>query len=62
LWVGLVVGMVFGVFGGLLYVLVMVMFNVDYIVFGVVINLFVVGVVKYLLGLVFIGYLGGGKI
>ena len=59
-WVGLAVGILGGMFGGLIHAVAVVRFNVNHIISGVAINIFAFGFARYLSELVFTGQQGGG--
>ncbi|GAA3736205.1 simple sugar transport system permease protein [Spinactinospora alkalitolerans] len=59
-WLGLVAGVLGGVFGGLIHAVATVTFGVDHIVSGVAINILAVGAMRYLSILYFQDTPGGG--
>jgi len=59
-WVGLLLGILFGMFGGLIHAVATVRFNVDQVISGVVLNIFAFSGARYLSDLVFVGQPGGG--
>ncbi len=59
-WVGLLLGIAAGMFGGLIHAIATVRFNVDQVISGVVLNIFAFSGARYLSDLVFTGEQGGG--
>jgi len=59
-WVGLLLGILFGMFGGLIHAVATVRFNVDQVISGVVLNIFAFSGARYLSDLLFVGQPGGG--
>ncbi len=59
-WIGLLLGILFGMFGGLIHAVATVRFNVDQVISGVVLNIFAFSGARYLSDLVFTGQQGGG--
>ena len=59
-WVGLLLGVLAGVFGGLIHAIATVRFNVNQVISGVVLNIFAFSGARYLSDLIFTGEQGGG--
>ena len=59
-WVGLLIGIAFGMLGGLIHAIATVRFQVDQVISGVVMNIFGFFGTRYLSDLVFTGHQGGG--
>lgn len=59
-WVGLLFAVLGGMLGGLIHAIATVLFNIDQVISGVVINLLAFFGVRYLSDLVFVGQPGGG--
>jgi len=59
-WVGLLLGILFGMLGGLIHAVATVRFNVDQVISGVVMNIFGFFSARYLSDLLFTGEQGGG--
>ena len=59
-WIGLLLGILLGMFGGLIHAIATVRFNVDQVISGVVINILAFSGARYLSDLIFTGEQGGG--
>lgn len=59
-WVGLLLAVLGGMFGGLIHAVATIRFNIDQVISGVVMNLFAFFGVRYLSELVFVGQPQGG--
>ncbi|CAN5545847.1 ABC transporter permease [soil metagenome] len=59
-WIGVLLGILFGMFGGLIHAIATVRFNVDQVISGVVLNILAFSGARYLSDLVFTGQQGGG--
>lgn len=59
-WIGLLLGILAGMFGGLIHAIATVRFNVDQVISGVVMNIFAFSGARYLSDLIFTGEQGGG--
>lgn len=59
-WVGLLLGILGGAFGGMIHAVATVRFNVDHVISGVAINILAGGATNFLSAQAFVGHQGGG--